>query len=272
MEAATPDRTSQESSAPLDPGANVPAPHVPAPRVPAPDVAVSERWWTTFAAWTEWFGPARLVTSAIAVLVVCGGVFWLVRSSPPSTEAGLPMATTPSTTLVGASGDPASSNSPSSGAADGAAADLALAGTVSIHVAGAVERAGVYELDAGSRVHAAIAAAGGATADADPNALNLAAELVDGTRVYVPVVGEQLPVDNSVAVVAGSAAPPEGPVDVNRATAVELDVLPGVGPATAAAIVAERERNGPFLDVDELSRVRGIGPAKLEALAGLITT
>lgn len=253
MEAATPDRTPQESSAPLD---------------PAPQLAVSERWWTTLAAWTEWFGPARLVTSAIAVLVVCGGVFWLVRSSPPSTETGLPMATTtPSTTLVG--GDPAADDPAASGAA---AADLTLAGTVSIHVTGAVERAGVYELDAASRVHAAIAAAGGATDDADPNALNLAAELVDGTRVYVPVVGEQLPVDISVAVVAGSAAPPEGPVDVNRATAVELDVLPGVGPATAAAIVAERERNGPFLAVDELSRVRGIGPAKLEALAGLITT
>jgi competence protein ComEA len=59
---------------------------------------------------------------------------------------------------------------------------------------------------------------------------------------------------------------------VNRATAGELDVLPGVGPATATAIVTERERNGPFLSVDDLERVPGIGPAKLDALRELVTT
>jgi competence protein ComEA len=191
----------------------------------------------------------------VAVLVVCAGVFWLVRTEPPPSEARLPVATSvPPTSALTAPIDPS------------------IGGTVSVHVAGAVERAGVYELDAGTRVQAAIAAAGGATAEADPNALNLAAELVDGTRVYVPVVGEPLPVDADTAGVAGSGAPPAGPVDVNRATTAELDGLPGIGPATAAAIVADREHNGPFLTVDELTRVRGIGPAKLEALAGLVTT
>ncbi len=209
------------------------------------------RWQTTLAAWVTWFGPARLVTSAAAVLVVCAGLFWLVRASPAPTEAGLSMATSIPTV-------PATSSPPEP------------SGPVSVHVAGAVERAGVYELAADSRVQDAIAAAGGATPEADANALNLAAELVDGTRVYVPVVGEMLPADSAGASPPAAAA--AGPLDLNRATAAELDVLPGVGPATAAAIVADREQNGPFLSVDELTRVRGIGPAKLEALAGLVTT
>ena len=63
-----------------------------------------------------------------------------------------------------------------------------------------------------------------------------------------------------------------GPVDVNRASAAELDALPGVGPATAAAIVTDRERNGPFVGVDDLERVPGIGPAKLAAIRDLVTT
>lgn len=146
---------------------------------------------------------------------------------------------------------------------------------VVVHVAGAVSVPGVYGLPDGVRVDAAIAAAGGALVDADPNALNLAAPLTDGSRVYVPRVGEDVP--TALVPVGGSAAAPAVPaaptvVDVNRATAEQLDVLPGVGPATAAAIVTERERNGPFLGVDDLDRVPGIGPAKLEALRGLVTT
>ena len=215
-------------------------------------------WAAALADWIAWFGPGRLVTSAVAVLIVCGGVFWLVRSTPPSTEAGLPVATSIITT---------------SSTVDTAVAPAAseLSGPVSVHVAGAVERAGVYELEPGSRVYAAIAAAGGATPDADADALNLAAEVVDGSRVYVPVVGETLPVP-VVEPGGGEPTGPAAPVDVNRATAGELDVLPGVGPATATAIVTERERNGPFLSVDDLERVPGIGPAKLDALRELVTT
>jgi competence protein ComEA len=70
---------------------------------------------------------------------------------------------------------------------------------------------------------------------------------------------------------ADAGAPPT-PIDVNTATPAELDELPGVGPATAAAIVTERERSGPFATVDDLDRVPGIGPAKLEALRDLVVT
>ena len=111
--------------------------------------------------------------------------------------------------------------------------------------------------------------------DADPNALNLAAPLVDGSRIYVPMVGEEVapPTVAVGAPTAESTAPATVTViDVNEATAADLEDLPGVGPATATAIVAERDRNGPFLSVDDLDRVPGIGPAKIEALRELVTT
>ena len=85
-----------------------------------------------------------------------------------------------------------------------------------------------------------------------------------------PKVGEVAPV---VVDSGGSPAvtTPSGPVNLNTATADDLDSLPGVGPSTAAAILAHREQHGPFTTVDELAEVRGIGPAKLEALRGLVT-
>ena len=100
--------------------------------------------------------------------------------------------------------------------------------------------------------------------------LNLAALVDDGARVYVPVEGEVAPQLSPVG--SGPVGEtPAGPLDINRADAALLDSLPGVGPATAAAIVAERDRNGPFLGVDDLERVPGIGPGKLAGLRDLVT-
>ena len=96
--------------------------------------------------------------------------------------------------------------------------------------------------------------------------------MVDGDQIYVPEVGEEVAIPAPGAAPAHSEQPPPGPVDVNRASAAELDTLPGVGPATAAAIVAERDLNGPFVSFDDLERVPGIGPAKLARLAGLVMT
>lgn len=142
---------------------------------------------------------------------------------------------------------------------------------MTVHVAGAVIEPGVYELAGIARVRDAIVAAGGPRVDADWNALNLAALLADGVRIYVPMLGEEVAPSLLLPPVAVSAAP-AGPINVNIAGAAELEALPGVGPATAAAIIEERERNGPFLDVDDLDRVPGIGPAKLEALRGQAVT
>ncbi len=103
-------------------------------------------------------------------------------------------------------------------------------------------------------------------ADATSDGVNLAAPVRDGSRVYVPAQGESPPV---VADAAPQSTTPE-PVDVNTATADQLDGLPGIGPATAAAIVAYRDAHGSFSTVDDLGEVRGIGPAKLDALRGLV--
>jgi competence protein ComEA len=213
-------------------------------------------------AWLDWFGPGRLLTSVLTAAAVVGVGWWLLRTPPAPTEAGLPYAGTSTSTVAGG---PTSST-----AAVPAPATTAVAPTVVVYVAGAVAEPGVYELPAGSRVDVAIQAAGGTRRRAALDALNLAAPLVDGERVYVPAVGETPPVVAG-APAAATATAPAGPVDLNHATAEELDELPGIGPATAAAIVEHREQNGPFATVDDLEAVRGIGPAKLEAVRGLVT-
>ena len=151
--------------------------------------------------------------------------------------------------------------------------------SVLVHVAGAVSQPGVYELAAGARVADAVAAAGGATADADPNALNLAAPLVDGDRIEVPVIG--------VSAAAGRVGrrdtvtprrtdhPRErrpAPSTSTRRRRASSKQLPGIGPATAAAIVEYRTQSGPFGRVDDLLDVPGIGPAKLDAIRDAVTT
>jgi len=137
-----------------------------------------------------------------------------------------------------------------------------------VHIAGAVEDPGVVQVAEGSRVVDALDAAGGPAAEADLDRLNLAAPVVDGQRVHVPIVGEDSPtvVNGDGGTGQASAAPTPGPVPLNTATAAELETLNGVGPATAAAILDFRDRNGPFATVDGLLDVPGIGPAKLENL------
>lgn len=235
---------------------------------PRPPRSPSER----LAAWVTWFGVTRLVLTGAAVVAVAVGGFWLVRTPTPAAEATLPVvsSSTPTATLPA----PAGASPDASGAPDASTAS-SLPSAVFVHVAGEVAVPGVYRLDGGGRVHEAIERAGGATADAELDALNLAQMLDDGQRLYVPRIGEVDPAEIPVVSPAGPAGgaittTPTGPVDVNRATAAELEELPGVGPATAAAIVVDRERNGPFASVDELDRVPGIGPAKLDALRDLV--
>lgn len=216
--------------------------------------------------WVSWFGAGRLVGAALAMAIVCAGAFWLVRTPPPPTEALLPQATT-STIAADATGASTAVGMPAD-----AAPGPTLLQTMVVHVAGAVGAPGVYRLGSGARVDDAIRLAGGPTAEADADAVNLAAPLVDGSRIYIPVLGEEILPELAVQPVGPTPIPAPTIVDVNAATASELEELPGVGPATAAAIVTERDRNGPFQGVDDLDRVPGIGPAKLEALRDLVTT
>jgi competence protein ComEA len=132
-----------------------------------------------------------------------------------------------------------------------------------VHVAGAVRRPGVYRLAAGSRVIDAVRRAGGARRRADLAALNLASKLEDGRQVLVPLRG-------AVAAAPGggsAAAPAEGqPLDLNTASAEQLDGLDGIGPGMAAAILKYRDDHGGFGSVDELGEVPGIGEKRLASL------
>lgn len=133
-----------------------------------------------------------------------------------------------------------------------------------VHVTGAVRRPGLYRIARGSRVADAIESAGGLARRAEPDAINLATPLVDGQQVRVP---ERAPAASAAAASAGAST---GPVALSSADAATLETLPGIGPATAAKIIAWREANGGFAEVDDLLRVPGIGPAKLEALRPLV--
>lgn len=133
-----------------------------------------------------------------------------------------------------------------------------------IHVAGAVRQPGVVELAADAIVADAIRAAGGAQTGANLDALNLAAHVEDGQRLEVPAQGTTVPTDSPPASFAA------GLLDLNRATAAELDRLPGIGPSLANAILLYREENGPFLSVDDLLDVPGIGPTRFSQLRDLV--
>jgi competence protein ComEA len=138
---------------------------------------------------------------------------------------------------------------------------------VLVDVAGWVRHPGVYEFTEGARVIDAIDAAGGARPGALLQALNLAAPLADGTQVLVPREGQEgvAPPPVSGGAVAG------GLVNVNTATATELEELPGIGEVIAQAIVDYRTENGPFASVDQLLDVSGIGDATLEDIRDLVS-
>jgi competence protein ComEA len=140
-----------------------------------------------------------------------------------------------------------------------------------VDVVGAVDRPGLYRLRKGSRVADAVARAGGATAKANLDGLNLAAPLADGEQVVVPA-RSATPGANAAASSGSSAggASPSTPVSLSTATLEQLDALPGVGPVTAQKILAYRAAHGAFRSIDELDAVSGIGPARLDELRGLV--
>ena len=221
------------------------------PDRPAAPRSVSER----VRAWVEWVGVGRLAVSAIAVLVVLAGGYWLVKPPSATSESKLPYAGSASTTV-------ASTATTVTSEPESTRATTLLV----VHVAGSVVSPGVYTLVEGTRVIDAVAAAGGFAGDANSDAVNLAALIVDGERVYIPAVGEP-PSD----VATSNSAPQVWPININSADATRLEALPGVGPSTAASIIGYRDQHGPFASVEQLADVRGIGPAKLDAIRELVT-
>jgi competence protein ComEA len=143
-----------------------------------------------------------------------------------------------------------------------------------VYVSGAVAQPGVYTLPPDARVADALSAAGGATAEADLAQINLARRIHDEEQIHIPRQGDPTlpaPAPTPAPAVASAGGSP-GKVNINTASAAELDTLPGIGPGYAERIIAYREANGPFQHIEDIQNVPGIGPATFARIKGLITT
>jgi competence protein ComEA len=143
-----------------------------------------------------------------------------------------------------------------------------------VHVVGEVKQPGVYDLPANSRVTDAIEAAGGATKEADLTSINLARVLFDGEQIFIGNVNQEAsPSTSSSSSASGEnpSANPAGRININMASASQLDQLPGIGPVIAGRIVDYRNQNGPFRQLTDLKNVSGIGDAIYDKIKDLIT-
>lgn len=204
-------------------------------------------------------GPSQL--ALVAVLVAVGlavTTWWVVHGEPRQVAAPVPAQPVPGLATPAVAGPPSPVPSP------------AVAERVTVDVAGKVRRPGIVVLDAGARVVDAIEAAGGARSHVDLSSLNLARVLVDGEQVLVglpPPVG----VSGAAGTTGAASAAPGALVNLNTATAAELESLPEVGPVTAGAIIAWRDEHGGFTAVEELLEVDGIGDATLATITPHVT-
>jgi competence protein ComEA len=195
----------------------------------------------------EWLGRYRShILLSLAWIIVCGAVVFYERR--PQLE-------------------PVSIIEPTS-------APVATVAPIRVHVVGAIRQPGVYALPPGSRWLEAVEAAGGLTTDADAESVNLADHVVDGQQIRIPQIGLAVPPSPTPSNLrSGSVVLPAagGRVNINTASAQELDTLPGIGPTYAARIIAYREEHGPFQDPADVMQVKGIGPACYEGMRDLIT-
>ena len=219
---------------------------------------------------------AACIVIAVLVLGAIAAVVW--PSSPqvemPAVQDAAVAGTTPETTDTSAEtpGGPGKETNAQ-----------AQAGPLIVSVVGLVVNPGVVEVSAGARVVDAIERAGGLLPEANPASVNLAAPLVDGQQIVVGT--EALPAGTAEGGVdasggsggksgvpgSGGTSGAGGKINLNTATATQLEELPGIGPATATKIIDFREKNGPFASIDALEEVPGIGPAKVEALRDVAT-
>jgi competence protein ComEA len=211
----------------------------------------------------------------LALYVVLGLAICLLGARYVLAQASEPPAPAPAGTRSGGGGG---------GAGASVRVQRAGGGRVTVHVAGAVRRPGVYRLAPGARVNDALRRAGGPRGRADLAAVNLAAMLEDGRQVLVPqraAPGAPAATADTGASAGGGAAargrtggaggPPAPPINLNTATLEQLDTLDGVGPGIAQRILDYREQHGGFSRVEELGEVPGIGAKRLATLTPLVT-
>jgi competence protein ComEA len=198
-----------------------------------------------FREWLAGLGRREMVMLVLVGLALVGGAgLWYARSLPRPVEVrAAPVAARPTPTPA----------------------------TLFVHVAGWVRRPGVYELREGDRVIDAIDRAGGPKKGADLGGLNLAALLVDAQQVLVPRSAPVVPPGGTVPTGEVPGTSGTSLVNVNVASAEELETLPGIGEVLAATIIEYREQNGPFASVDQLIEVSGIGEVTLEEIRELVT-
>lgn len=215
-------------------------------------------------------GASRGVVIAVALLCVAIAAFAVYRWWPHATEEGS------SGFSISQVPEPAPSSGEAQSGGSAVPVDSSAEETIAVHVAGAVMRPGIVYCPPGSRVHDAINLAGGFLGNAAQDALNLARVIADGEQIYVPTIDE-VQSGKHASRVSGQGVSGQGGqqgadarVDLNTADMQALDTLPGIGPALAQRIIADREKNGPFATPEDLKRVPGIGEKKFEALADLV--
>lgn len=215
---------------------------------------------TRMLQWVRFHGARRLVVACVAGLVAVGVLGWMFLPASPPVDGSIPVV--PTGVRLSPTSVPASVN-------------------VRVHVTGAVRKPGVYELRSGDRVVDALRAAGGATDSADLEAINLAQTILDTEQILVPRRSPRTPVRRPeprlrpvprTTVPTTTVTAPPGPpattspalttVNINTASAAQLDTLPGIGPSTARAILEYRRTKGPFRKAEDLMNVPGIGPTR----------
>lgn len=217
--------------------------------------------------WAEKLLGHKAVVVAILVVITAASGLAMASFGGHSSSVSFERSDEASVSDVHGAGDASSD--------DESSAKSSSAAEVYVDVDGAVVRPGVYRLKDGARVSQAIDVAGGLTAEADVTGLNRASKVADGQKIYVPKVGEQQAAaavggaESSVATTPGAGSS-SGLVNINTASAAELQTLSGIGPSMAQSIIDDRTKNGAFASVDDLMRVSGIGEKKLAKIKDCI--